>query len=118
MQLVMIRPTKTDSCFEMSKKNACRTWSVTMTNDAITVNWTMIRIEDGIRLRIIDIVKFDSDITAITAIDITTEVSSLVVTARAEQIPSTWAAMGLSLKSGSRSVLFCLAFMSRSPRRG
>jgi hypothetical protein len=55
--------------------------------------------------------RFDSDITAMTARDITTEVSILVVTASAEQMPSTWAAMGLSLNNGSSSACLWAAFM-------
>ena len=66
----------------------------------------MIRIDGGIMLRISDTDRFESVSTAITANDITTEVSILVVTARAEQIPSTCTAIGLSLNRGSISACF------------
>ena len=42
-------------------------------------------------------------------------VANFVVTASAEQMPSTWVVIGLSLNSGSRSAAFRFAFMIRSP---
>ena len=51
MQLVMIKPTKTESCFEISNKNALSIWSVTITRDAIIVSWTIILMEGGTLFR-------------------------------------------------------------------
>ena len=50
--------------------------------------------------------KFDSVRTKITAPHITTAVSILVVTAKAEQIPSTCSAMGLFLKERIEQYFF------------
>ena len=113
----MIRPTKTDNCLLVSNKNALSTWSVTMTNDAMIVSWTMMRMLGGILLRKRLMKRFASVITTITAADITSEVSSFVVTANAEQIPRTCSAMGLSLKSGSTNISLLLAMVT-TPSRG
>ena len=74
---------------------------MTMTSEAMMVSWTMIRMFVGImfRSRLTD--RLESAITATTAALITTEVCIPVVTARAEQIPSTWSAIGLLWMSGS-----------------
>ena len=48
MQLVMISPTKTESCCEISKRYALSTWSTTITSDAMMVSCTMIRMFVGI----------------------------------------------------------------------
>ena len=76
-----------------------------ITNDEMMVNCTMMRMELGILLRSRLTKKLEKVRTKITAPHITTEVSILVVTARAEQIPSTCNAMGLFSKSGSSSAL-------------
>ena len=47
MQLVIIRPTNTESCLLMSNKYAFRNWSATITSEAMIVSCTMIRIDDG-----------------------------------------------------------------------
>jgi hypothetical protein len=49
----------------------------------------MIRIDGGMLLRRIETKKFEHVMTKTTAKDMTTEVSILVVTANAEQIPRT-----------------------------
>ena len=43
-----------------------------------------------------------------TAMDMTTAVSSLVVTARAEQMPSTWTAIGVVVEDRIEKGLVCL----------
>ena len=53
-----------------------------MTNEAMIVSCTMMRIADGMALRMTLTDRFDSAVIAITASDITTAVSILVVTAR------------------------------------
>jgi hypothetical protein len=60
-----------------------------ITSDAITVSWTMIRMLLGMWLRSKDIERFESAHTATTAAHITSAVDIFVVTASAEQIPST-----------------------------
>ena len=84
--LVMINPTKTERALLVSKTNALRTWSVMMTSEAMMVSCTMILMLGGILLRRRLTVRFDNVITAMTARHMTTEVSSFVVTASAEQI--------------------------------
>ena len=59
------------------------------------VSCTMMRMLGGMTLRMTLTAVFDSTITAITASDITMLVSSFVVTASAEQMPSTCRAIGL-----------------------
>src|SRR5690606_31411287 len=76
---------------------------------AMIVNCTIIRMLDGVRLRTRLMKKFEDEITAITAIAITTVVSIFVVTASAEQMPSTCSAMGLLLNSGSTRTLRAFA---------
>ena len=53
------------------------------------VSCTMMRMLGGMKFLRMLTERFDSAITAITAIDITIAVSIFVVTARAEQMPST-----------------------------
>ncbi len=60
----------------------------------------MIRIEVGMVLRRSEIITFASASTAVTEIVMTTAGSSLAVTARAEQIPSTCTMTGLSFDKG------------------
>ena len=77
-----------------------------ITSEAMIVNCTMMRIEPGMRFRIKLTERFDKVSTKITAPHITIEVSSFVVTASAEQMPSTCSAIGLFSKSGSRTAFF------------
>ena len=53
----------------------------------------------------------ENAVTSVTASVITTAVSSLVVTARAEQTPSTWSVIGLLANSGPMST-FLTSFSS------
>src|SRR5690606_19113591 len=75
-----------------------------ITSEAMIVSWMMMRMLDGIRSRIRLIDRFESAQTTVSAIDITTAVSSLLVTASAEQMPSTCTATGLVLSSGSNRI--------------
>ena len=64
---------------------------------------------DGIKFLISDITVFEMQRTAITANVITNAISSLVVTASAEQIPKTCKLIGLLLINGSATAFFdCL----------
>ena len=76
---------------------------MTITSEAMIVNWTIIRMLVGIELRSRLTKRFDSVSTQITAMLITSEVSMRVVTASAEQMPSTCRAIGFSLNRGSTS---------------
>src|SRR6056297_3147798 len=108
MQLVMIKPTKTESCLLMSKRKAFRNWSTTITKDAMTVIWTMIRMLLGMNDRIALTARLLNPVTATTARLITTDVSILVVTARALQIPRICKAIGLLSISGPTKASFAL----------
>ena len=87
-----------------------------MTREAITVNWTMIRMLFGIWCRSRLIVRLESVSTQMTAAHMTTEVSIFVVTASAEQMPSTWSAIGLLLKRGSSAASLFFTAISWPPR--
>ena len=118
MQFVMISPTNTDKLLDMSYATACRTWSTTMTNDAIMVICTMIRMLVGMKLRMSDTAKLDIVVTNITAAHITRVVDMLTVTASAEQMPNTCSAIGLLLNIGStRTSLDFDIVISASGRR-
>ena len=65
--------------------------------------WAMMRTLLGMWLRISEMNRLEKAVTAVTASAITKAVSILLVTARAEQIPSTCSAMGLLLKTGPNS---------------
>src|SRR5574344_1617640 len=67
------------------------------------VIWAMIRTLLGMKLRTMELKRMEKAVTAVTASAITMAVSSLLVTARAEQIPSTCNMIGLLLSSGSSS---------------
>ena len=109
MQLVMMRPTKTDSFSEMSGLKALRTSSTMITSEAITTSCTMIRIRSGMMLRIKETMTFPPIITKRTAMLMMTACCTCTVMARAEQMPSTWTVMGLLSSSGSvRSLRFFL----------
>ena len=78
-----------------------------ITSEAMIVSWTMMRMLGGMWLRIRLTEKFEpTSAPKITARHITAEVSILVVTARAEQMPSTCSAIGLLLNSGSMQNVF------------
>ena len=57
-------------------------------------SWVMIRMLPGILFRSSEMVVLEHTSTKVSAALITKAVSSLVVTARAEQIPSTWRVIG------------------------
>ncbi len=114
MQLVMIRPTNTDSCLLTSNRKALRNWSATITSEAMIASWVMIRMLLGILFLSIEMIVLDEVNTKVRARLMTSAVSSFVVTASAEQIPSTWRVIGFFSASGSRSVdLVCLSIMER-----
>ena len=94
IQLVMMRLTKTESCLLVSKANARKNWSTMITRDAMIVICTMMRMLLGMMLRIRLTAVFDRDKTKITAKDMVIDVSILVVTAKAEQIPKTCIVIG------------------------
>src|SRR5690606_39347406 len=52
IQLVMIRPTNTDSCLLSALAKALSTWSTTITSEAMMTTCTIIRMALGIWLRI------------------------------------------------------------------
>ncbi|CSB80195.1 Uncharacterised protein [Vibrio cholerae] len=106
IQLVIIRPTNTDSCLEISYRYAFRIWSTTITNEAIIAICTIIRTLLGMWLRIRETKKLDNAVTNITASVITNAVSSLVVTASAEHTPRTCSAIGLLSKTGANTLFF------------
>ncbi len=62
---------------------------------------TIMRIELGIWLRIIEMNRFENPVTSVRAMDITSAVFRFEVTARAEQMPRICRPMGLLLKIGS-----------------
>ena len=105
MQLVMISPTNTDSRLLISNMYARRTWSTTMTSDAMIVICTIIRMVCGMWFRMMLTDRLEKAVTNVRAMHIVTAVSSFVVTASAEQMPSTCSAIGLLLNSGSSSTL-------------
>ena len=71
-----------------------------MTKAATTTNCTMIRIRVGIVFRNRERMTLEKAVTAVTERPITIAGSSLAVTARAEQIPSTRTMTGLPLLKG------------------
>src|SRR3990167_3987592 len=116
MQLVMIRPTNTDSCLERLKAKALSTLSTTITREAMITICTIIRMELGIWLRIIEINRLENPVTRVRAIDITSAVFRFEVTARAEQIPRICKPIGLLLKIGlSRTSLIVGCDMIKPP---
>jgi hypothetical protein len=66
----------------------------------------MILTFDGIKFLNSDMTVFETHSTAITAKVITSDISKLVVTASAEQIPKTCKVIGLLLINGSETALF------------
>lgn len=94
------------------------TWSTTMTSDAMITICTIIRIELGIWLRIIEMNMLENAVTSVSAIDMTRAVFRLEVTARAEQIPRICRPMGLLLKIGlNRTSLTVACDMLMPPQR-
>ena len=70
----------------------------------------MMRMLVGMVLRRREIITFEKARTAITEIPITSAGSSLAVTARAEQMPSTCTITGLSLENGLKNMSLLLIF--------
>ncbi len=66
------------------------------------VIWMMIRMGPGMWFRIRLTETFDAATTAVSARDMIRAGPSFVVTASAEQTPSTWRVMGLLSTMGSR----------------
>src|SRR3990172_6113501 len=75
---------------------------------------TIMRMLEGVKLRIRLTEKLESVVTKITAKHMVIVVSSFVVTASAEQMPRIWTAMGLFVKTGSKRASFALLAMSAS----
>ena len=105
MQLVMISPTKTDSCLLISYRKAFSTSSARITRVAMILISTMMRIFLGIRFRILDITRLEKATTRVRATPITMAVLSCTVTASAEQIPSICFDTGFASQSASRIIL-------------
>ena len=72
-----------------------------MTSEAMMTICTIMRMELGIWLRIIEMNRLEKAVTSVSAIDITSAVLRLEVTASAEQMPRIWSPIGLFLKIGS-----------------
>lgn len=66
----------------------------------MTTICTIMRMEDGILLRISEIKKLENAVTKVKAMPITRAFLIEMVTANAEQMPKTCTAMGLFLKWG------------------
>ncbi len=75
-----------------------------ITRAATTTSCTMMRILVGMVLRISDMITLENASTAITEMPITIAGSSLAVTARHEQMPSTCTITGLSLEKGLKKI--------------
>ncbi len=79
---------------------------------------TIMRIEFGIWLRIIEMNRFEKAQTRVSATDMTNAVLRLEVTASAEQIPRICRPMGLLLKIGLSSTSFTVGCdMIKPPQR-
>ncbi len=76
-----------------------------MTSDAMIASCTMIRMLFGVWLRTRLTARFASAATSVTPTPMTIALSMRVVTASAEQMPSTWTAIGLFARIGVSSVL-------------
>ncbi len=81
-----------------------------ITNAATTTSCTMMRMLEGIVLRISDIITLENASTAMTDMPITRAGSSFAVTARQEQIPNTCTITGLSLEKGLKKISLLLIF--------
>src|SRR5690554_1525799 len=106
IQLVIIKPTNTDSSCAMSYAYAFKIWSTTITKLAIIFICTIIRTLDGTWMRIIEINKFENATTKVKAIHITKVLSKVEVTAKAEHTQRICNAIGLLAKIGPNSVCF------------
>jgi len=106
MQFVMIRLTNTESCFETSNRTAWRIWSTRITSVAMIVICTAMRMLLGMWWRMTLTARPESPVTTTTQTDMTSAVSIFDVTASAEQMPSTWSAIGFLLKTGSNRTSF------------
>ena len=80
---------------------------VIVEKDATTIISIMMRTLLGIRFRNSEIITFDPETTIMTASPITREGFNCAVTAKTEQIPSTWIVIGLlSLNGSDKARLF------------
>ena len=99
MQLVMIKPTKTESFSEMSGWNAFRTWSTMITKEATTTSGHSC-IRSGIMPK-----QGDDDVATDhhehTDKLMMTACCNCTVMASAEQMPNTCTVMGLESSNGS-----------------
>lgn len=76
---------------------------------------TIIRMLEGICLRMIEIKKLENAVTKVNATHITMALAMLVVTASAEQIPRICRAMGLLSKIGEVKILLVSACYASLP---
>ena len=86
-----------------------------ITREAMTVMCTMMRMLVGMWRRIRLMAPLENTRTKITARHMVADVSSLLVTARAEQIPTTCREMGFSSKMGASRVSRALPMVQASP---
>src|SRR5512141_230422 len=76
-----------------------------ITSEAMMASWTMMRMLFGIQLRTVLTARFAHAVTMVTPMPITSALSSRVVTASAEQMPSTCTPIGLLAMIGDSSVV-------------
>ena len=87
-----------------------------MTSAETTASSMMMRILDGIWLRIIEMTRFENAVTTVRPTDITNAFSTFVVTASEEQTPRIWMVTGLFSESGSKmTFLILLSAMASTP---
>ena len=72
-----------------------------ITSEAMIASWTMMRMLFGIQLRTALTARFAHAVTMVTPMPITSALSIRVVTASAEQMPSTCTPIGLLAMTGS-----------------
>ncbi|CAI8834499.1 protein of unknown function [Methylococcus capsulatus] len=86
-------------------------WSTTITSEAMITICAMIRTLLGMWLRIKAMPALEQAVTEVSARLMIKAVDNCEVTAKAEQMPSTWRVMGLLSTSGSMRTFFDSSFM-------
>ena len=76
-----------------------------ITSEAMIASWTMIRMLFGIQLRTVLTARLAQAVTMVTPMPITSALSRRVVTASAEQMPSTCTPIGLLAMIGAMSAV-------------